>query len=67
MHIIPAHQTSSLTAFAETPSLSEVTATQVRVLSIANTLSRLLIGTLADFVSPVASRNSEPLKKVSYK
>ncbi|KAL5490294.1 hypothetical protein ACEPAI_5127 [Sanghuangporus weigelae] len=32
-----------------------VTATQVRLLSLSNTFSRLLVGPLADFVSPVAS------------
>ncbi|KAI5122073.1 hypothetical protein M0805_006056 [Coniferiporia weirii] len=36
-------------------SASAVTATQVRLLSISNTVSRLLVGPLADFVSPVAS------------
>lgn len=40
-------------AVSETP--SEVTiATQVRLLAIANTVSRLLSGTLADILSPVA-------------
>ncbi|KAG5727661.1 putative transporter MCH1 [Termitomyces sp. T112] len=32
-----------------------VTANQVKILSISNTLSRLVVGPLADFVSPVAS------------
>ena len=31
------------------------TSTQVRVISIANTLSRLFAGPLADFISPIAS------------
>lgn len=34
---------------------SSVTATQVRLLSLSNTASRLLVGPLADFVSPAAS------------
>ncbi|RDB20968.1 putative transporter MCH1 [Hypsizygus marmoreus] len=33
----------------------EVTSNQVKILSVANTLSRLVVGPLADFVSPVAS------------
>lgn len=32
-----------------------VTSNQVKILSISNTISRLLVGPLADFVSPVAS------------
>ncbi|ETW85749.1 hypothetical protein HETIRDRAFT_379852 [Heterobasidion irregulare TC 32-1] len=36
------------------PSTDTATSTQVRILSIANTVSRLLAGPLADFVSPVA-------------
>ena len=37
------------------PTSDSVTATQVRLLSLSNTISRLLVGPLADFVSPVAS------------
>ncbi|KAG2157356.1 MFS general substrate transporter [Suillus clintonianus] len=37
------------------PSTDVATATQVRFLSVANTLSRLVVGPLADFVSPIAS------------
>jgi len=41
---------SSLSSSAET-----VTTTQVRLISIANTLSRLISGPLADFISPLPS------------
>ena len=41
----------SLSTSAET-----VTTTQVRLLSISNTLSRLISGPLADFLSPLTSR-----------
>ena len=41
----------SLSTSAET-----VTTTQVRLLSISNTLSRLISGPLADFISPLTSR-----------
>ncbi|KIK49343.1 hypothetical protein CY34DRAFT_797291 [Suillus luteus UH-Slu-Lm8-n1] len=37
------------------PSTDVATATQVRFLSVANTLSRLVVGPLADFVSPSAT------------
>lgn len=37
------------------PSTDMATATQVRFLSVANTLSRLVVGPLADFVSPTAT------------
>ncbi|TDL27362.1 MFS general substrate transporter [Rickenella mellea] len=36
------------------PPIAAVTSLQVRLLSISNTVSRLLVGPLADFVSPVA-------------
>lgn len=42
---------TSLSASVET-----VTTTQVRLLSISNTLSRLISGSLADFMSPLTSR-----------
>ncbi|KAF8838329.1 MFS general substrate transporter [Paxillus ammoniavirescens] len=45
-------QTSVMPSLTEPPSTSHTTATQVRMLSIANTLSRLLVGPLADIVSP---------------
>lgn len=52
----------SLPSVSPAPSLlvpsstdASVTATQVRLLSLSNTISRLLVGPLADFVSPVAS------------
>lgn len=51
----------SLSTSAET-----VTTTQVRLLSISNTLSRLISGPLADFISPLASRipgDRPPLRK----
>lgn len=37
-------------------SIETVTTTQVRLLSISNTLSRLISGSLADFMSPLTSR-----------
>lgn len=37
------------------PSTDVATATQVQFLSIANTLSRLVVGPLADLVSPTAT------------
>jgi hypothetical protein len=43
------------------PSSAEsVTATQVRLLSVSNTLSRLLSGPLADFISPLTPYNTPP-------
>jgi len=45
----------SLPPSTSMPSAELATSTQVRLISIANTLSRLLVGPLADFVSPVAS------------
>ncbi|KIJ68880.1 hypothetical protein HYDPIDRAFT_178843 [Hydnomerulius pinastri MD-312] len=48
------HETSLLSTLSSTPS-SLATATQVRTLSLANTLSRLIVGPLADIVSPVPS------------
>ncbi|KAF8120805.1 MFS general substrate transporter [Boletus edulis] len=47
---------STNSAFVNTSSIVSMTATQVRVLSISNTLSRLVVGPLADIVSPVPSR-----------
>ena len=37
------------------PSTDSATSTQVRILSLSNTISRLLVGPVADFVSPVVS------------
>lgn len=51
------NQISANSAFVDTPSTALMTATQVRVLSIANTLSRLFVGPLADIVSPTPSRD----------
>ncbi|KIK97494.1 hypothetical protein PAXRUDRAFT_824887 [Paxillus rubicundulus Ve08.2h10] len=48
-------RTSDISSLTELPSTSLTTATQVRMFSIANTLSRLLVGPLADAVSPVPS------------
>lgn len=42
-------------ALVDAPSTALMSATQVRMLSIANTLSRFLVGFLADMVSPVPS------------
>lgn len=50
------NQTSIIPAFVDTPSTVLMTAMQVRTLSLANTLSRLIVGPLADIVSPVPSR-----------
>jgi len=47
---------SQIYTIHDTPSTAVVTATQVRMLSIANTLSRLIVGPLADIVSPATSR-----------
>lgn len=46
----------TIPAFVDTPSTVLVTTAQVRMLSLANTISRLLVGPLADIVSPVPSR-----------
>ncbi|KIK97493.1 hypothetical protein PAXRUDRAFT_220299 [Paxillus rubicundulus Ve08.2h10] len=48
-------RTSDISSLAELPSASLTTATQVRMFSIANTLSRVIVGPLADIVSPVPS------------
>jgi hypothetical protein len=37
------------------PSIAIATATQVRLFSLANTFGRLLVGPLADFMSPVTA------------
>ncbi|KAH8117341.1 MFS general substrate transporter [Phellopilus nigrolimitatus] len=46
---------SPVPSYISTSSAASATAVQVRLLSLSNTLSRLLVGPLADFVSPVAS------------
>lgn len=46
---------SSSASLASIPSAAIATSTQVRLLSLANTVSRLLVGPIADFVSPIAS------------
>ncbi|KAG9313344.1 MFS general substrate transporter [Chiua virens] len=48
-------RSSIIHTFSANHSTAIMTATQVRALSVANTLSRLLIGPLADIVSPVPS------------
>ena len=48
---------SDLTSGIGLPSSAEAaTATQVRLISVSNTLSRVVSGPLADFISPVTSR-----------
>ncbi len=42
-------------------SAAAATATQVRLISISNTLSRVVVGPLADLISPVTSRASGDL------
>src|ERR1700722_6031023 len=44
----------STMAFASTPAADISTSSQVRLLSLANTCSRLFVGFLADIISPVA-------------
>jgi hypothetical protein len=51
-------------------SAESVTATQVRLLSISNTLSRLISGPLADFISPLTSHipgDDGPSRPQSYR
>ncbi|KAG0705902.1 MFS general substrate transporter [Suillus ampliporus] len=48
---LPSYTSSTIVA----PSTDMATATQVRLLSVANTLSRLVVGPLADLVSPIAA------------
>ena len=52
-----------------TSSVEGVTATQVRLLSISNTLSRLISGPLADFISPLTSHipGDGPSRPQSYR
>jgi hypothetical protein len=47
-------------------STDAATATQVRLISAANTLSRLLVGPLADFVSPIASHSGAQIVRRRY-
>lgn len=46
---------SSIPSIMSYSSTASSTATQVRLLSLSNTFSRLLVGPIADFVSPIAS------------
>jgi MFS family permease len=48
-------RTSDISSLTELPSTSHTTATQVRMFSIANMFSRVIVGPLADIVSPMPS------------
>jgi hypothetical protein len=50
---LPSSSTATTTSLLASDTF---TSTQVRLLSVANTCSRLAVGPLADFASPVASR-----------
>jgi len=52
----------SLPSSPGTPSIDIATSTQVRIFSVANTLSRLLVGPLADFLSPIATSDTDSKK-----
>jgi hypothetical protein len=52
---LPISSSSSGINVLGVPSTDVATSTQVRILSLSNTVSRLLVGPVADFVSPVAS------------
>ncbi|OAX43567.1 MFS general substrate transporter [Rhizopogon vinicolor AM-OR11-026] len=56
---LPSYSSSTVAV----PSTDVATATQVRLISAANTLSRLLVGPLADFVSPVASHGAQIIQR----
>ena len=60
--IVLSLQSSSTDIITLDSSTDAATSTQVRILSIANTVSRLLAGPLADFVSPVALSLSSGLR-----
>ncbi|KAH7914976.1 MFS general substrate transporter [Hygrophoropsis aurantiaca] len=49
---LPSYSSSMIRA-SRVPSTDIATSTQVRILSLANTISRLLVGPLADLLSPV--------------
>lgn len=53
--ILSLPSSSSTSTMAAVPTTDISNSTQVRLLSLANTCSRLLVGPLADFISPVAS------------
>jgi len=53
--ILSLPSSSSTSTMRAIPNTDVSNSTQVRLISIANTLSRLLVGPLADFISPVAS------------
>jgi hypothetical protein len=44
-----------------------ITAQQVRILSFANTVSRLLSGSVADWMSPIGRRSQEDLEESGVK
>ncbi|KAH7889317.1 MFS general substrate transporter [Phlebopus sp. FC_14] len=48
-------ETSPITVINAIPPSDTATSTQVRMISLANTISRLVVGPLADIVSPVTS------------
>ncbi|KAF7978143.1 hypothetical protein HWV62_17468 [Athelia sp. TMB] len=52
---LPPYPVSSGAGALRIPSADISTATQVRLLSLANTVTRLLVGPVADYTSPVAS------------
>lgn len=52
---LPSSSTSGADLLSRIPPTDISTSTQVRLLSLANTTSRLLVGPIADYVSPVAS------------
>jgi hypothetical protein len=53
--ILSLPSSSSTSTMNAIPNTDVSNSTQVRLISIANTFSRLLVGPLADFISPVAS------------
>jgi len=53
--IVMSLPSSPLSGINSLPSTDVATSTQVRIISLSNTISRLLVGPLADFVSPIAS------------
>ena len=52
---LPSTSTSSDSNITLAPLNDRITSSQVQMLSLANTISRLFAGPIADFVSPVAS------------
>lgn len=52
---LPSSSSPDINTLVRVPSTDVATSTQVRIISLAITISRLLVGSLADFVSPIAS------------